>query len=78
MKCKCGSLAINNHLHGRDGTDSELCDVCYWRKRADLGNEVKLQFTSLVDKWCAGRPITKICHELNNDHMKALDKFIYG
>ena len=32
---KCGSYAINEHLHGRDGSDSDLCDVCYWRKRAD-------------------------------------------
>ena len=30
----CGSHAINPHLHGRDDTDLDLCDVCYWRKRA--------------------------------------------
>ena len=36
MSCKrCGSLAINHHLHGRDGSDLDLCDVCYWRKRAE-------------------------------------------
>lgn len=29
----CGSFAINHNLHGRDGTDPYLCDVCYWRKR---------------------------------------------
>lgn len=35
MKCiKCSSYAINHHLHGRDGTDPDLCDVCFWRKRA--------------------------------------------
>ena len=35
-KCiKCGSYAINHGLHGRDGIDPDLCDVCYWRKRAD-------------------------------------------
>lgn len=35
MRCeKCGSDEINHHLHGRDGSDSNLCDVCYWRKRA--------------------------------------------
>ena len=34
-KCtECGSYAINHHCHGRDGSDPELCDVCYWRKRA--------------------------------------------
>jgi hypothetical protein len=34
-KCKeCGSFAINHNQHGRDGSDPDLCDVCYWRKRA--------------------------------------------
>lgn len=33
--CSCGSYAINQHLHGRMlGVDLDLCDVCYWRKRA--------------------------------------------
>lgn len=36
MSCKiCGSYAINHHCHGRDGSDSDLCDVCYWRTRAE-------------------------------------------
>lgn len=35
MQCtQCGSRAINHHLHGRDGSDPDLCDVCYWRKRS--------------------------------------------
>ena len=35
--CKiCGSHAINPHLHNRVlGEDSDLCDVCYWRVRAN-------------------------------------------
>jgi hypothetical protein len=34
MSCKnCGSYAINHHLHGRDGTSPDLCDVCYWRQK---------------------------------------------
>lgn len=33
-RCECGSRAINPHLYGRDNTDLDLCDVCYWRKRA--------------------------------------------
>ena len=34
-KCKCGSYAINPHHHGRNpAVDLDLCDVCYWRKRA--------------------------------------------
>ena len=36
MTCKqCRSFAINHRLHGRDGSDPDLCDVCYWRKRAE-------------------------------------------
>ena len=35
-QCKnCGSWAINHHCHGRDGSDPDLCDVCYWRIRAE-------------------------------------------
>jgi hypothetical protein len=37
MECKnCGSQAINHNLHGRDGSDSDLCDVCFWRKRYEI------------------------------------------
>ena len=36
-QCACGSYAINPHEHGReDGVDLDLCDVCYWRKRAGI------------------------------------------
>ena len=32
----CGSYAINPSDHGRtEGVDLDLCDVCYWRKRAE-------------------------------------------
>ena len=34
-QCKCGSYAINHNAHGRDGSDPDLCDVCYWRKKYD-------------------------------------------
>jgi hypothetical protein len=31
----CASHAINPHRHGREpDVDLDLCDVCYWRKRA--------------------------------------------
>ena len=33
---ECGSFAINHQCHGRDGADGHLCDVCYWRKRAEV------------------------------------------
>ena len=40
-ECKrCGSHAINHHCHGRDGTEPELCDVCYWRKRAEKYQQI--------------------------------------
>jgi len=33
---KCGSHAINEHLHNRiKGKYPDLCDVCYWRKKSD-------------------------------------------
>lgn len=36
MNCtRCRSYAINHNHHGRDGSDGDLCDVCYWRKRAE-------------------------------------------
>ena len=37
---RCGSFAINHHCHGRDGSDPDLCDVCYWRKRAEFGGSI--------------------------------------
>ena len=47
-KCiECGSYAINHHCHGRDGSDPELCDVCYWRKRADEHASLEAERDSL-------------------------------
>ncbi len=35
-QCKCGSYAINPHLHGRQpDLFTEMCDVCYWRYKAE-------------------------------------------
>ena len=42
---KCGSYAINHAHHGRDGSDGDLCDVCYWRKRADAAE------LAIIEKW---------------------------
>lgn len=48
-RCKdCGSYAINHRQHGRDGSDPDLCDVCYWRKRATV-------LQALVDEVQAAR-----------------------
>ena len=33
-RCECGSYAINPGRVGRDDSDPHLCDVCYWRARA--------------------------------------------
>lgn len=45
-QCKeCGSYAINPHCHGREeAVDIDLCDVCYWRKRAD---EYKINYQAI-------------------------------
>ena len=33
---RCGSYAVNPGRSGRDETsDLDLCDVCYWRQRAE-------------------------------------------
>lgn len=32
---RCGSFAINPGRHGRDDSDLDLCDVCFWRRRAE-------------------------------------------
>ena len=40
MGCdRCGSFAINHHCHGRDGSEKKLCDVCFWRKRAEAATD---------------------------------------
>ena len=49
--CKCGSYAINHNCHGRDGSDDDLCDVCYWRKRAEQPAQQE--------------PVAKVCHDLD-------------
>jgi hypothetical protein len=58
MNCKrCGSQAINHHIHGRDGSGPNLCDVCFWRDQAE-------QFED------AGRPMYgAICARLRKAHI---------
>lgn len=49
MRCKrCSSHAINHKSHGRDGSDGDLCDVCYWRKRAEQGTTTILELCTLL------------------------------
>ena len=54
-KCKnCGSYAINHHAHGRDGSDGHLCDVCYWRRRAEQdGARQPLTDEQITEIWAA-------------------------
>lgn len=59
-KCvECGSYAINHHCHGRDGNDPELCDVCYWRKRATERASQLEQVRRTSEYW-------KACHLTGN------------
>lgn len=44
----------------------------------NIALEVVEAFRGMVDDWRAGKPVTKLCYGLNNDHMKALEKMIYG
>ena len=45
---KCGSFAINHGSHGRDGSEPDLCDVCYWRKRADVMAALIRELVSVI------------------------------
>jgi hypothetical protein len=36
---RCRSYAINPEHHGRDNTRLDLCDVCYWRDRAETAEK---------------------------------------
>lgn len=58
MKCKCGSYAINPHLHGRDGSRNDLCDVCYWRNKAEnltkLNQDLRVVFQQILEALGSG------------------------
>lgn len=75
-KCKqCGSFAINHNCHGRDGSEPQLCDVCYWRNKADqwknnhdnIANKLRL-FTQRndlpVDRLPAYNHVLELEHQL--------------
>ena len=46
---RCRSYAINPRAHGRDGSDPDLCDVCYWRKRAEAAQAVMQQALAALE-----------------------------
>ena len=69
LRCtRCGSYAINELHHGRSpGRDTDLCDVCYWRKRAEevvgLGGTLKDRIPP------ADHPVTDLMAE-NDQYVK--------
>lgn len=51
---RCGSFAINHHLHGRDGSREALCDVCFWREEAEYTGKLSTQRGArmqIMSKW---------------------------
>ena len=48
---RCRSYAINPRLHGRDDTDLDLCDVCYWRARAESNDTLRAQLEAAEAEW---------------------------
>lgn len=70
-KCKvCGSFAINHHLHGRDGSDDELCDVCFWVKRAKSHDELGQMNQELL------AAMEALFHETNQQNLSVADNVI--
>jgi len=75
-KCiDCGSMAINPHIHGREpGIDLDLCDVCYWRKRAKvpfitIPGDIEKLLSWVVSRWDA-----EVKHRPSqNVHRRTLD-----
>ena len=79
-KCKvCGSFAINHHLHGRDGSDDELCDVCFWVKRAKSHDELVKRLavmTELVGKMNCYCRMSGLSAKSNSEN--PVESWMYG
>ena len=57
---RCRSGAINPSDHGRtDGVDLDLCDVCYWRKRAESATKADTRTDS--DRYAELRQLVEDC-----------------
>jgi hypothetical protein len=50
-RCKCGSYAINLAFHGRDDTDTDSCDVCFWRNKAEALRQQLEAAQKGAEKW---------------------------
>ena len=48
-QCACGSFAINPNRHGRDAHNTDLCDVCYWRTRAEKAEAQAARYKSALE-----------------------------
>lgn len=70
MRCEtpgCGSYAINPTLKGREeGLDENLCDVCYWRKRATEKDLVIMELQCKIECLTPGERSCKGCFRENN------------
>jgi len=64
MKCECGSFAINPNMNGRDDSDLDLCDVCYWKKRAKGAKDIINWIESNQEEYNCAELINKIIDKL--------------
>ena len=77
--CKrCRSYAINHNAHGRDGSDPDLCDVCYWRVREET---LQQQLAAAHESEALAKQVAIQSQEdAKNQYQKCvgLEKFIDG
>jgi hypothetical protein len=77
--CKCGSYAINLHRHGRDLTDTESCDVCYWRHRAEAAVDAEREACAQLLYAAAARIVPAEARRSNEIDRHAADVLVrYG
>jgi hypothetical protein len=71
-QCKeCGSYAINIGHYGRDGSDLDLCDTHYWKKRAKEAQALLKQWEA-IDHILEGYGLQAI--DFVEDFKKAMKK----
>jgi len=64
---KCGSRAINEHLHGRrKGHKSDMCDVCYWR------SECERLLESINRLHCRVAPLLRAYKRIGGSHLDSI------
>ena len=50
-QCACGSFAINPNRHGRDVHNTDLCDVCYWKDRAEKVEQQAARYRKVIERF---------------------------